>query len=361
MKMTLAAIPVVVALATLHVCADHEAACAAGSPGATSTAPDSLRKPAGSIVNSKKLNGAEVMNPAGEKLGKVHELAVDLEAGRVVEVILSVGGVLGIGERLVAIPPSALSMTDEAGLRLATDRERLKSSEEFNGDRWAENFMPAQVSRTYREYDVDTYFLDPSKPAGAIHPSAERIGFVEKASKLIGFTIKNKRGETLGKVDDLAVDLAAGRVAQVIVSAGGLIGGGYGLNFIPPSSFRYNRDRSELELNVEKESLTWVLRFTTPEETDLSVRPGGELTPPPAGSPVDAALTRKIRTVISQANGLSVNAQNIRVISRNGRLTLLGPVESDSEKTTLGELASRYVVPENIDNRLDVNPVSANR
>jgi sporulation protein YlmC with PRC-barrel domain len=359
MKTTLATISAVLGLSALQVCAGYDGsdvADAAGALRANPAASDSSSQQAGVIVNSKKLNGLEVRNPAGEKLGKVQEMAIDLEAGRVVEVVLALGGVLGIGEKLVAIPPAALTLDREGKLRLDTDREHLKSSEEFDDSNWAQNFVPAQVSRAYREYGVETYFLDPSKPQGAVRPSAERIGHVERAGKLIGFTIKNRQGETVGKVDDLAIDLAAGRVSQVIVS-GGLLGADKGLSFLPTELFRYNRDRSELELDAEKESLTWTPRTGSAVETGG----GAESMPAETGRGVDVALTGKIRSVIHQAEGLSVNARNITVISRNGRVTLSGAVETDTERAALGQLASRYVVPENIDNRLAVNPVSMNR
>lgn len=363
MKTTLATISAVLGLSTLHVCAGHDGSDTADAVGALRANPaasDSSSQQAGVIVNSKKLNGVEVRNPAGEKLGKVQEMAIDLEAGRVVEVVLALGGVLGIGEKLVAIPPAALTFDREGKLRLDTDREHLKSSEEFDDSNWAQNFVPAQVSRAYRDYGVETYFLDPSKPQGAVHPSAERIGHVERAGKLIGFTIKNRQGETVGKVDDLAIDLAAGRVSQVIVS-GGLLGADKGLSFLPTALFRYNRDRSELELDAEKQSLTWTPRNESAVETGGATRDALKSAPLETGRGVDMALTGKIRSVIDQAEGLSVNARNISVISRNGRVTLSGAVETDRERAALGQLASRYVVPENIDNRLNVNPVSVNR
>ena len=65
----------------------------------------------------KRLNGAAkashiigmtVRNNQNEKLGKVEDFAVDVQSGRIVQVILSSGGFIGIGNTLTAVPPEAL-------------------------------------------------------------------------------------------------------------------------------------------------------------------------------------------------------------------------------------------------------------
>ncbi len=54
------------------------------------------------------LKGLSVENQANEKLGKVQDFAVDLKSGRIVEVIVSAGGFMGMGSSLTAVPPQAL-------------------------------------------------------------------------------------------------------------------------------------------------------------------------------------------------------------------------------------------------------------
>lgn len=397
MKTTLTTFSAVVALSALSlpVIADHEITNRTDS--ASSVKIDSdwgrvTRSTLGTVARSTKVVGSEVRNGADEKLGKVHDLAIDLEAGRIVQVILSVGGVLGIGDKLVAVPPSSLSVDGDNKLRLETDKARLKASEEFDANRWEENFQPAQVARAYREYNVDTYFLDPAKPRGATSPSAERIGYTEKASKLVGLSIKNNQDETVGKVNDLTLDLTAGRVVNVVVSAGGFLGVGDELNFIPPTSFRYNGERNQLVLDVTKDSLTQAPRFKSTEWPDMSDRNSvsevyryyhvdpyfktdadntarnavdrnkGALTPLDQGSSdADVSLTRNIRTGIRQMDGLSVNAQNVKVITRDGKVTLRGAVDSESERVALSELVRRYVTSGSIDNQIEVKQSSVNR
>ena len=73
-------------------------------------------------------------NAAGETIGDINDLLFD-KNGRVSTVVVGVGGFLGIGERNVAFPFSALSITaDKDGKRLITapySKEVLQAAPEF--------------------------------------------------------------------------------------------------------------------------------------------------------------------------------------------------------------------------------------
>src|SRR6185503_14664270 len=58
--------------------------------------------------------GMEVRDAANTKIGKVDELAVELESGRIIQVIVSSGGLLGVGDRLVAVPPQSFKLDASA-------------------------------------------------------------------------------------------------------------------------------------------------------------------------------------------------------------------------------------------------------
>lgn len=52
--------------------------------------------------------GAEVQNALGERVGDINDLVFD-RSGRITTVVLGVGGLLGIGQKNVGVPYSALS------------------------------------------------------------------------------------------------------------------------------------------------------------------------------------------------------------------------------------------------------------
>jgi sporulation protein YlmC with PRC-barrel domain len=57
-----------------------------------------------SILATSALKGSRVGNFAGEDLGKVDDLVVDVTTGRLRFVIVSIGGFLRIGDKLYAVP-----------------------------------------------------------------------------------------------------------------------------------------------------------------------------------------------------------------------------------------------------------------
>src|SRR5919108_5634804 len=70
--------------------------------------------------------GYRVVNPVGEDLGKIEDIVIDMESGRIAYAVLSFGGFLGFGDKFFAIPWDVLrpSSTEEAFI-LHTDREAL--------------------------------------------------------------------------------------------------------------------------------------------------------------------------------------------------------------------------------------------
>ena len=72
--------------------------------------------------------------------------------------------------------------------------------------------------------------------------------------------------------------------------------------------------------------------------------------------PGDRAITQKIRKSIHHDKGLSTYAQNIKIITQNGKVTLRGPVRSEVEKGSLQAKAAAVAGEENVTNKLEVAP-----
>ena len=73
-------------------------------------------------------------------------------------------------------------------------------------------------------------------------------------------------------------------------------------------------------------------------------------------SATDREVARKIRVAIHEDKSLSTYAHNIKIISRNGRVTLKGPVRSEEEKTTIESKATEIAGAGNVTNELEVAP-----
>src|SRR5664279_1593658 len=110
-------------------------------------------------AKASDLIGMTVKNYQNEKLGKVEDLAVDVESGRVVQVILSTGGFIGIGDTLTAVPPGALHH-DVANkvLHLDADLAKLKAAPKFEMSKWGECCGSEHLSGVYRHYGQEPAF-----------------------------------------------------------------------------------------------------------------------------------------------------------------------------------------------------------
>jgi len=84
------------------------------------------------FLSATTIKGDKVINTAGEDLGKIEELMIDLSDGRVAYAVLSFGGFLGMGNKLFAIPWGALSLrVHEHAFVLDVPKEVLEKAEGF--------------------------------------------------------------------------------------------------------------------------------------------------------------------------------------------------------------------------------------
>ena len=72
--------------------------------------------------------------------------------------------------------------------------------------------------------------------------------------------------------------------------------------------------------------------------------------------PADREMTKKIRSAIYQDKSLSTYAHNIKIITRNGAVTLKGPVRSDEEKANIEAKAATIAGQDNVRSQLTVAP-----
>ena len=56
------------------------------------------------VVSSDAIADAPVVNPAGDELGRIAYVMLDVLEGRVAYAVVAHGGVLGLGEQLSAVP-----------------------------------------------------------------------------------------------------------------------------------------------------------------------------------------------------------------------------------------------------------------
>lgn len=106
------------------------------------------------FLSASTLTGDSVKNLQGESLGDLKDIMIDTDNGTIAYGVLSFGGLLGMGEKLFAVPWEALKI-DSANkqLLLNVDKERLKDAPGFDKDNWP-NFADTRFATQIREYYV---------------------------------------------------------------------------------------------------------------------------------------------------------------------------------------------------------------
>jgi hypothetical protein len=83
------------------------------------------------------LQGDSVVNPKGDKLGTIEDIMLDVPGGRIAYSVLSFGGIMGMGDKLFAIPWSALTLdADNKCFVLDISQDQLKNATGFDKDHW---------------------------------------------------------------------------------------------------------------------------------------------------------------------------------------------------------------------------------
>jgi sporulation protein YlmC with PRC-barrel domain len=111
--------------------------------------------PGPSLMGAGTLIGDDVYNAAGETLGDIKEIMLDMQSGKVAYAVLSFGGFLGVGEKLFAVPWHALRLdTERHGFVLNVSKEQLKAAPGFDKDDWPDMRDPLWIKTINSYYDV---------------------------------------------------------------------------------------------------------------------------------------------------------------------------------------------------------------
>jgi len=120
------------------------------------TLPDRLKDTA----EASHLIGMTVKNHQNQKLGKVVDLAVDVESGRIAEVILARDGFLGINETFTAVPPEVLQQAaGDKILLMDASVAKINIASRFDFAKWNLCTQSSRVIEVYGYYGLRPYFV----------------------------------------------------------------------------------------------------------------------------------------------------------------------------------------------------------
>jgi ribosomal 30S subunit maturation factor RimM len=177
---------------------------------------------------ARDILGANVKNAADETIGDVKDLIISRE-NNVLQAVLSVGGFLGIGEKLVAIPYDKLQisrMDDKVHVAYNATKAELEGMPTF----------------AYKE--------------------AADGGMAFRVRDLLGTSVKNTADDTIGEVKDLIIT-ANQNVPKALISVGGFLGVGDKVVAVPYDALQISRvdEKDRVVYNATKEELKAMPNF----------------------------------------------------------------------------------------------------
>jgi sporulation protein YlmC with PRC-barrel domain len=108
------------------------------------------------LISSEDVEGTNVYDAKGKKIGEIDHLMIDKVSGRVTYAVMSFGGFVGIGHSHYPLPWSALKFNTKLnGFETNVSEQQLKDAPAFSDDSWSDRNWE---KRTHAHYNAPPYW-----------------------------------------------------------------------------------------------------------------------------------------------------------------------------------------------------------
>jgi sporulation protein YlmC with PRC-barrel domain len=108
------------------------------------------------LISSEDVEGADVYDPKGNKVGDIDHLMIDKMSGRVSYAVMSFGGFLGLNHSHYPVPWATLKYdTSLEGYVTGITESQLRDAPEFSDDSWGDRNWETQL---HKHYGASTYW-----------------------------------------------------------------------------------------------------------------------------------------------------------------------------------------------------------
>jgi sporulation protein YlmC with PRC-barrel domain len=102
------------------------------------------------LISSEDVEGADVYDPKGNKVGDIDHLMIDKLSGRVSYAVMSFGGFLGLGHSHYPVPWASLKYdTSLEGYVTGITESQLRDAPEFSDDSWGDRKWETKLHKHY--------------------------------------------------------------------------------------------------------------------------------------------------------------------------------------------------------------------
>jgi sporulation protein YlmC with PRC-barrel domain len=100
------------------------------------------------LLTASSIRGDKVFNKAGESLGKISDIMLNVEDGKIQYIVIAFGGFIGISQKYFAVPFDELIIQpDDHAFILDRTRESFENNPGFDKNHWPEANSHLDVAR----------------------------------------------------------------------------------------------------------------------------------------------------------------------------------------------------------------------
>lgn len=207
----------------------------------------------GRVNTANHVYGKEIISSDNQKAGKLNNLVIDLESGRILY------AVVGSSKGRVAVPPEIFAQTpgiQESTVHAKVAKDKIDGAPQFTNNDTPEGWGQASfISQVYQYFGENPWWQgNQAANVGSFHN-------VHKASDTVGLDVVNVDNSPLGKVNNVVVDLPAGRVLYIVLAPDSSLKLGNNLYALPPQAVTLSADGKHLDSNIEKAKLASAPHF----------------------------------------------------------------------------------------------------
>jgi sporulation protein YlmC with PRC-barrel domain len=190
------------------------------------------------ILRADRIIGQTVRDRGDQRLGRIDDLALDVQERKIAYVVMTRGGMWGIGGERVALPFDQIQPDHDARV-VRLDEQRMQQARRIEtGQTW-----PATIGEG---------------PVGTAGAAPEHR--VLPMSNVIGMDVHNRQGERLGRIDDVTLN-RDGSLNYAVIAYGGFLGIGDNHVAVPFDRLTFDAERQGAVLDVTRDSLEAAPRF----------------------------------------------------------------------------------------------------
>ena len=216
----------------------------------------------GQLAKANDVYGKEVMSSDNQKVGNLNNLVVDLESGRILYGVVNASkGRVGVAPQIFTGTPAA----NDKELHANVDKAKIDAAPQFNSyDKRGETGQAGFIAQVYQYFGQSPWWQgSTSVNEGSFHN-------VHKASEVIGMKVEDTSNQTIGKINNLMLDLPAGRVAFVVFSPAASLNLGDNFYALPPQAVTLSADGKNLVTGLDRGKLASAPHFASSSWPNLS-------------------------------------------------------------------------------------------